>query len=385
MKSVSMMRFLFAISALFSGFSSALESCDSHSFDDHSLAKRSLMQKGTARRIVHSSSHGGVRDAVRRPDDMRSWVAPSVEHCHTEGRWPSLAGSNSGGKFDLVITWFAAKDMISLLDTTQQTHIEKNSEIKYQLRSFEKYGLLDFVRNVIILVDHAVIDDVGRPPFFDYSIENLRVVTDKDIGVDNSGCSHGCGREWAKWLTMHTIPGLSDYFLVVPDDVMLMQPFQLNSLFDEATGKPILHKLGAWKSGWCDGGDAFESGHQPALINICAMRSVAAHYASKGFQGGVMKGRSKIDAICLFSNAMQSEWLVQSHRENGAWFYGCHTNGGCDVTTMKNKVMFVNFQGPGVSDDYPDDEEIRSSIVQLIHSEFGSPSRYELRVVKASD
>jgi len=328
-----------------------------------------------------------VRQERQEVSQPVGWVSGSVKHCRSGGRWPSPVGANGSGKFDLVITWFqksAARPTVargtSLSETQSGMRFENNSEIKYQLRSFEKNGLLDYVRNVIILVDHTVIENNGPPPFFEYG-ERIRVVTDLDIGIDNSGCEDGCGREWAKWLTMHTIPDLTEYFIVSSDDIFLMKPFQLSNFFNEVEGKPILHQLGSFNSGWCDGGVSFNSAHQPHLINKCAMRSVAKHYADHGFRGGIMKGRSKIDAICLFSNAMRTEWIETTPGLVSSWYRECHTNAGCDVTGTAFDSMFVNFQGPGISDDYGDgNAATRGAMKELLHKEFGEPSRFEMAI-----
>jgi len=333
------------------------------------------------------------KDNVDLLEANNTVLKASLDECAAGGHWPSPFGANGEGKLDLVISWFTDKlqssvKSHSLLKVSSRTKeddelkIENNAEVKYQLRSFEKHGLLKHVRDVIFLMDSAVLEKYGAPRFFDYAggegagatRNRIRVVTDKDIGVDNTGCE-GCGK-WSKRLAMHTIPGLSEYFIYTPDDVFMLKPFDVAAFFDAQSEKPVLHGFGTWTEGSCEGGQPVGTGHGPALINKCAYEAVAAHYQESGFRGGVMKGRNAMDAVCLYSNTMMSQWTFHNYGSGLDFFQECHTNGGCDLTVPPN-AMFVNIQGDGVSDEYTQNSQLLAAAKNFLHSEFAEPSRFE--------
>ena len=66
-----------------------------------------------------------------------------------------------GMPVDIAITWFNYSDQKNL-KPIQPRHHDTYYEIKYTLRSFEKYGLLDQVRNVFIVYN----SDFNDPPEF---------------------------------------------------------------------------------------------------------------------------------------------------------------------------------------------------------------------------
>jgi len=186
-------------------------------------------------------------------------LGPNISVCKNDkdGRWPSLLGADGKGKFDLVVTWWIGErqPQLSLLQSASKVHLnmllEGQSEIKYLLRSYEKNGLLDHVRDLVLLIDADVVKQYGKPRFFDYSNKHIRVVTDEDMGLDNSGT--GWYGKWSKWLNMHKIPGISDYFLYTSDDTFLVSKFDPKQHFyDEKLGYPVIYSYGDYKIGWCD-------------------------------------------------------------------------------------------------------------------------------------
>jgi len=322
----------------------------------------------------------------------------ALEKCLVNGAWPSLVEANGVRKFDLVISWWTDKpqtqtsnssfaNVSSMSLANAGSKMEMQSEIMYALRSYEKNGFLEYVRDIVILVDAEVIEKFGKPRFFDYTKKNIRVVTDEDMGVDNRGCLD-CGR-WSKWLFMHKIPGLSEYFVWAPDDVFMQSAFHLHAFFDEAQKKPVMYDFGDWKCGWCDHGLEVGSGHGPVLINKCAMQNVAESYSMRGYQAGKTKGRDAIDALCIYSNeVMHDGWLYKdAAKTSESFFEECHTNAGCIIGDMRRDTLFVNVQGTGVSDEYPSlaaggwRQELKEigarNDADRFFSQFSVPSRFE--------
>jgi len=340
----------------------------------------------------------------------RQGSEPNIAACAgKDGKYPSPFGEDGKGKFDLIITWWngAKQPPLSLLQTGSKTNskmrIEGQSEIKYLLRSYEKFGLLDHVRDLVLLIDSNVIKKFGRPRFFDYSNKHVRVVTDEDLGLDNNGTIGTDGNEWyGKWskaLSMHKIPGISDYFLYTPDDTYLVSKFDpKHHFFNAESGKPVIYDYGDYTIGWCDNMMGLGTGHGPIMVDKCAMGAIADYYKDKGWlTGGVTKGKKIMDATCLYSN-----WMVKSgweevrygspafHSADGSnvksRYLECHTNGGCDANdldTLQTQLTFLNVQGWGVSDEYehefgkhPKDEEV---FKKYLHKNFVTPSRFEVK------
>merc|ERR1712085_57346 len=110
---------------------------------------------------------------------------------------------------------------------------------------FEKYGMLDHVNQVFIMIDQEVLSKYGAPRFFDYDNTKIKVISSEVLGI-------GKGGQTEKVTHVHKIPGLSDYFLWVPDDNFMMHQFDVNELWSEDRHAPKLHEFGSWSPGWCD-------------------------------------------------------------------------------------------------------------------------------------
>jgi len=365
----------------------------------------------TDRGLEHVQETQAVQSGNKTRIDFKACRDPN-------GRWPPLQ------KFDLVMTWWTHKAQLanrstafpanngtaSLLEISADSGIENQAEIKYALRSYEQFGLLEYVRDIVIFVEARVIDAYGKPRFFNYSKKAIRVmtdrvghqfgnyskkairvVTDRELGieVDLHNCD-GCSK-WNRRLMMHTIPGLSEYFLYVPDDNLLINKFHISTLWDANKGTPILRNYGTYTDGWCGhNGDAFGTAHGPILMNKCAMKATVDLYRDEmGF--GIVRDKVKgryLDALCLFSNAVENEWVY--NKSNVGFHQECHTNDGCKISDLEKnqlslgtKTLFVNLQGQGVSDEYPANANIEAAAASFLHKTYPLPSRFE--VDSASD
>mmetsp|Transcript_75214 Transcript_75214/g.141935 ORF Transcript_75214/g.141935 Transcript_75214/m.141935 type:complete len:463 (+) Transcript_75214:121-1509(+) len=333
-----------------------------------------------------------------RSSEPPKYAKPNLTACHSHGRWPELH------EFDLMISWYSGRpqsnitsrpsDSVSLLQEADQDSniniaaVDNQAEIKYALRSFEQFGLMKHVRNVVILMDSWVLAKHGAPRFFDYSIPNLRIVTDKDLGVNNTGC-RGCGK-WSKLMAAHTIPGLSEYFLWLPDDVFLMKKAQLDHWYNKKLRKPRMYTYGTFKIGWCDNHDPVGSLHGPVLINKCVMEKVAHTYEKEGFNkvhNGRLSANRSLDVLCLYSNAVDGLWDWPGFDRQ--FMKECHTNSRGPCMEWGTKPVFINLQGNAVSDEYssklngPAETWMKRFMPHGAHrwleEHFPNPSRFETK------
>lgn len=359
-------------------------------------------KQGRRSRSLYKGSHAKLKDVnvrhmnnvrrtlLLRSDRMMQRFNETMRTCTTEGKWPPL------NKFDLVISWWTnrkqsdmhPKNASSLLQQSSLSGFENQAEIKYALRSFEKYGLLDHVGTVHLLLDAAVVDKHGLPRFFNYSKANLRIITDRDLGVEDTAATSGT--KWRKFLSIDKIPGLSEYFLWLPDDNIMMKPFKKEFLYHQ--DKPLLYSYGKFSLGWCDSMEPVGSTHGPVLFQKCAFQAVANHYwRSPDSLGRQLIGKA-IDVPCLYDKVMTYFWRQMGR--NVRFHNECHTNSnsptGCSIKP-KNPPLFVNLQGPGISDEYiggdardnPGARDIMpKGVASFFHDKFPQPSQFEPRLDK---
>jgi hypothetical protein len=314
------------------------------------------------------------------------------QNCH----WPPLK------KFDLVISWvtFQKQSNItshndshmipSFLQVQSSSGFENQAEIKYALRSYEQYGLLDHVRTIYILMDESVLERFGAPRFFDYNNTALRIVTDRDLGT-----KYIAHPKFEQFYNLDRIPGLSDYFLWMPDDNFMQKPLKMEYLYDANRNTPFLHSYGTYKHGWCDSNSAVGSTHGPVMMNKCAYTTVANQYwrlleGGGGWVDGV-RANHTLDVLCLYTHAMQQSWPWKGY--DGKFHSECHTNGGCHWNE-EHPPLFLNVQGNAISDEYNDhiDSYMMDGLTKLMpngytrwfHDRFPSPSRVEKTTLNES-
>jgi len=325
-------------------------------------------------------------------EDKFAKVAKQVDSRMADCHSPSTqSGWAEPKKFDLLISWWTGHfqsnikthEAPSLLQESSKSGFENQAEIKYALRSFEKQGLLDYVNNVYLLIDQEVIDKHGAPRFFNYSNKAIKIVTDKDMGVRDR---KGGPTKWRKFLGLNSIKGLSDYFLWVPDDNFMLKPFKMEHVWDPVEGKPLLYSYGSFSLGWCDNLPAVGSTHGPVFMNKCAYNVVADNYWRLMRAGGVASS-TPIDAPCLFTNAMRSQWKWKG--QNPLFHRECHTNAvaGCVPWEASNTPLFLNVQGNGISDEYAlkaakeswgAKKVFPNGPERFFHDNFPKPSRFEI-------
>merc|ERR1719440_178660 len=94
-----------------------------------------------------------------------------------------------------------------------------------------------------------------------------------------------------------------------------------------------------------------------------------------------------MDASCIAQHALGHAGLLShffSYHTGPAGkplFVECHTNGGCNSpAAFREKAVFVNIQGPGVSAEYKEDPSKpspRKAFTDWFQSMYPEPSRFE--------
>lgn len=339
-----------------------------------------LMQHRRHSQEVQNKQNKQTRRLAILDNDLKLGIAKCRGGGQTQ-RWPELK------KFDLLISWWTDSPQSevkasSLLQQQESSRFENQAEIKYALRSFEKYGLLDHVANVYILVDEAVLKQYGAPRSFNYSNKALHIVTDRDMGVVNKT---GEQTKWRKFLALDKIPNLSDYFLWLPDDNFMMRPFEMQYLYDSAEGKPKMYTHGNYRLGWCDDMPPVGSAHGPVLLNKCAYTAIADKMW-RTMTTAEHNKKAPIDVLCLYTNAMRQEW--QWRNQDRQFHRECHTNAvaGCFPFGKSETPLFLNVQGNGVSDEYDSQVKPNWGLAKVMphgpagffHENFPKPSRFEI-------
>lgn len=129
--------------------------------------------------------------------------------------------------------WRAKKDVHIGVDKTQslvncEGRYADNDELKYSLRSLEKYA--PWIRTIHIVTDNQV------PKWLDTSNPKIHIVDHSEILPQESlPCFNSALIEHFLW----KIPGLSEHFLYGNDDMFLNKPATPASFFD-ANGLPII-------------------------------------------------------------------------------------------------------------------------------------------------
>lgn len=294
------------------------------------------------------------------------------------------------GTFDLVITWHTDRNQsrpagfvttnatnatgIQLLATSQVSHsrFENQREITYMLRGAEQFGLLKHVRRTFVVVGDVELRTFGPPRDLNWTHPQLRLISDAQLGV------LGNSSYVSKFASLHKIPDIGEWILLLQDDVFPSQAFSTDSLHDPVSGLPLV-RLGVdtFTHGWCGdppGRPSME--HGPWFVNRCRLGELEQRYPKRFDEVRRLGHTNRLDVQCLYDNAAASEgWAKTS--TNDDFVALCHTNGMCPPRAW-NSTKFVNFQGPDVSDDYPTSSlAVARKVRNWFHRNFQTPSRFE--------
>lgn len=328
---------------------------------------------------------------------------------------------------DMIITWWADKSQSnrrmpgSWADKfqsnrrmpgsfLQHTRVENQREITYMLRSLQDKGLMDYIRDVYVLIDKDVLSNFGAPACLHYdepvvleradgkkSTHTLRIVSDDVTG------SSEAPYEWPRYNKrlqgLHRIPGLSEFFLLMLDDGLLLKSFAdpadvVGTFFEgpdtssplattfghevARAGTPVMYTYGSVSNGDCLGRAPVGAGHGPVL----GSKSVWAALDKSLFTAHPSENPLSYEAICVYQHTMRDAFGAlevgyggRVHGKDANFFRECHTNGGCTSPEQIGDSVFLNLQGNGISDEYGSVES--SDWSKWYHQNFGKPSLFE--------
>eukprot|EP00928_Gymnodinium_smaydae_P027472 TRINITY_DN21242_c0_g1_i2.p1 TRINITY_DN21242_c0_g1~~TRINITY_DN21242_c0_g1_i2.p1 ORF type:complete len:387 (+),score=23.99 TRINITY_DN21242_c0_g1_i2:54-1214(+) len=329
--------------------------------------------------------------------------ASPVADCISSGR------TKFSGTFDVVITWYTQSHQSDIHPgfvarstngsvTQKRIHnqsvfidagIENQNEISYLLRSIDQFGMLAYVGKLFIMLDREIVKRYGAPRNVNWNHPVIRPVYAQDLGVSIGSSPQGLSQE-SKLAAMHRIPGISEWFLYLNDDVFLTNTFSLDMLFDGEkpryfTGVDLFQT----QPHDCPtkGFPQIESAHMPWLVNKCYMEKVEEEFSTY-FQAVKEQAYSRFNVMCTYDSWVNGNGLTSQagdfeHRYGicchlGQKFAQCPvgTNAegaaavGAFETVLKNPPVFLNLQGNGVSDEYDSHSSVRARVLHWLHGFF---------------
>tara|TARA_B110000090_G_scaffold7060_3_gene7368 strand:+ start:24273 stop:27977 length:3705 start_codon:yes stop_codon:yes gene_type:complete len=231
------------------------------------------------------------------------------------------------------------------------------NELRYSMASLLKNDNKDQIRNI-----YVVINPIHGPPSW-LNISHPRI---KMIHHNTLLPQTPTNNAWAIVTCLHRIPGLSSWFLALNDDVILNRPLKLSS-----------------KEIPCPRGEVTDT-HCPTLRNTCLMGQLETHFQKEVDQVYNYRKKSTLEyrpEIILWLE--HHNWLVANGHAVVAvtdWFGKMNTNGWRHdpkwvgetwqrVIEKEGRKTWLNFQGQGISWEYPENPTIRSLFNAWIHNQ----------------
>lgn len=309
------------------------------------------------------------------------------------------------GTFDVVITWFTedlqssqsalhnpvalashapatSNDTNSRPDALVQMRIETNNEITYMLRGMDQYGMLKHVGRIFIFLDKDMVKKYGAPRNVNWHHPKVQAVYTQDVGIP------GASSIYAKLATFHRIPGISEWFMYLADDILIANKFSTDLLFDGDKPRFWMNKdLYVTPPKDCPTGDwPIQEGpaHMPWLVNRCYMEEVEHEY-SDSFKSVRADNSQTFSAQCTYDSWMNAHKLYsKSYDKDNHYGVVCHLGtqwSQCPIHTesdgpfaegalehvLEHPPVFFNLQGSGISDEYPEDSTVNHEALQWLH------------------
>lgn len=205
---------------------------------------------------------------------------------------------------DVVYTWVDDENYIISKQYTPTTNINKDSdsknrytdhdELKYSLRSVEKYA--PWVRKIYIVTDRR-----RKPKWLDHKHPKIQMIDHKDIFVNKNDLP--TFNSQAIESNLDNIPGLSEYFIYLNDDMMFGNNVDRSDFFTKDNklivsegknyvkeGEPDLNEkayFSAWKNNIKILNKLFERkrykelGHQAAIIKKSSITKLKNMYSKE--------------------------------------------------------------------------------------------------------
>jgi len=255
-------------------------------------------------------------------------------------------------------------------NTIARRLIENQREIMYNLRGVEQFGMLEHVRLIHVLVHDNELTKFGPPRDINWKHPKIRLVSSSMLGMKGPG-----GYE-AKLASLHMIPDVHCWALLLQDDVFLMKQFSMDALYDAVTHKQVKYHADTYVQGWCDDFGA-TTNHGPFFFSMCRYAEIYERYKSR-FDDLRDTGEflhHAADPQCLYDNVGIKEGWAEL-RGASDYIVVCHINGGCSESAFENPhTMYMNIQGQRFSDEYGGDQ---TRAITWIHNFFPTPSQFEV-------
>ena len=219
-------------------------------------------------------------------------------------------------------------------------------ELRYSMSSLLKHG-----GNIGKI--YVVINPIHGPPaWLDTSHPNVEIVHHSKI-LPNVPTNNA----WAIATAIHRIPGLRKWFLALNDDVILNKNLEINSRLIQCPRSELQYS------------------HCPTLRNTCLMRALEKHFEArvqKVFDYRKKSTTSYRPDVVLWLE--HHNWMVANghatYEPDSNWFGLVNTNAWRKDSNWVNRrwgqvlkkaerSMWINFQGQGISWEYPENEAIR--------------------------
>lgn len=172
--------------------------------------------------------------------------------------------------FEKKLYWQKQLGLEEIENATSDCRFHNNDELKYSLRSIEKFA--PWINKIFIVTDNQI------PDWLDTSNPKVEVVFHKDfIEEEYLPCFNSIALEFH----LHKIPGLSEYFLLANDDMFIGRPAKKHDFYTKS-GKIIerTNELEYTKEQLADAQNFIET--IPVDFNKCVFWSNALMYKRFG-------------------------------------------------------------------------------------------------------
>jgi len=272
-------------------------------------------------------------------------------------------------------------------DNSSRTNatIENNNEIMYLLRGIDQFGMLPYVGQIFIFLDRKVVTAHGAPRNVNWNHPKIKPIYSQDLGL-TSGIN-------PKLASFHLIPGISEWFLYLQDDILVSNTFSLDLLFDGSKPRYWTNKdLFVTQPNDCptNGGyrlERNENEHMPWLVNKCYMELVEREFSTY-FTSVRVNSYNTFSTVCTYDSWMNGHQLTSnSYDAHNRYGVVCHLGtqwSQCPIgrdaagwaalgalqAVLEHPPVFLNIQGSGVSDDFPSDSAVTETTLRWLHTTY---------------
>eukprot|EP00164_Ancoracysta_twista_P003484 GFYU01004647.1.p1 GENE.GFYU01004647.1~~GFYU01004647.1.p1 ORF type:complete len:608 (-),score=235.67 GFYU01004647.1:278-2101(-) len=344
-----------------------------------------------------SGGPGSVMDSV---DDSKDKPAKGKK-CDTTLRFdPSLKG-----QFDIVITWVNYsspewQEQANMKGYVKQPDLANTfNELKYALRSIEYYGLEPLVRHIYILMN-----DVHGPPAYLETMnkhKKLRFVPHKALFKEAALPTNN--RNAIMW-HIHELP-LTDWFIYMEDDMILGRNFDMGNFYDKKDDKLLTYltpypasnstdtysgcmyhttQLLEKKFGKRERG--MEGLHTPILANRCILYEIVNEWPDEVNRTQHTKWQAHTDVhwqTAYWNYMIDKKVAKPGNLEANSELHTTEKTAVDEkfLSTLEDyagsKYQWLNLQGPGISDEYDQNPEVKKVVDRWFEIMFPKKSAFE--------